>query len=116
MTLRSAVAGLALAILVSNPAQAQGYVPTGENLEARAEFAGDKFGIFLHWGIYSMFAQGEWYLNRDGIQHREYSKAASAFYPAYFNAAEWVSAIKASGAKYICFTTKIGRASCRERV
>ena len=106
MTLRSAVAGLALAILVSNPAQAQGYVPTGENLEARAEFAGDKFGIFLHWGIYSMFAQGEWYLNRDGIQHQEYAKAASAFYPAYFNAAEWVSAIKASGAKYICFTTR----------
>ena len=106
MTLRSAIAGLALAILVSNPAQAQGYVPTRENLEARAEFAGDKFGIFLHWGIYSMFAQGEWYLNRDGIQHQEYSKAASAFYPAYFNAAEWVSAIKASGAKYICFTTR----------
>ena len=52
-----------------------------------------------------MFAQGEWYLNR-GIDHKEYAKAAAGFYPANFNAAEWVSAIKGSGAKYICITTR----------
>ena len=85
---------------------AQSYVPAEENLKARAEFAGDKFGIFLHWGIYSMFGQGEWYLNREGVLHSEYSKAASGFYPAGFDAAAWVSAIKASGAKDICFTTR----------
>lgn len=101
----SILAGLMLAILPCRT-WAQGYVPAPDNLEAREEFAGDKFGIFLHWGIYSMFAQGEWYLNRDGLKHEEYSKAASGFYPAGFNAAEWVSAIKASGARYICFTTR----------
>lgn len=81
------------------------YEPTPENLKARKEFADNGFGIFLHWGIYSMFAQGEWYLN-SGISADEYKKAASGFYPANFDAAAWVKAIKESGAKYICFTSR----------
>ncbi|MDE6099971.1 MAG: alpha-L-fucosidase, partial [Paramuribaculum sp.] len=81
------------------------YEPTNEIIEARKEFADHGFGVFIHWGIYSMFAQGEWYLN-GGINAEEYAKCASAFYPARFNAAEWVSAIKNAGAKYICFTSR----------
>lgn len=86
--------------------EAPAYVPTAENLKARQEFADNGFGIFLHWGIYSMFAQGEWYLNYDNISAKEYAKAAGGFYPANFDAAKWVSAIKDSGAKYITFTTR----------
>ncbi len=82
------------------------YVPTSENLKARQEFADSKLGIFIHWGIYSMFAQGEWYMNNANIDNKEYAKAASAFYPIGFDAKEWVSAIKAAGAKYICFTSR----------
>ena len=82
------------------------YVPTAENLKARQEFADSKLGIFIHWGIYSMFAQGEWYMTNANIDNKEYAKAASAFYPIGFNAKEWVSAIKAAGAKYICFTSR----------
>ncbi len=63
------------------------YEPTQEIIEARKEFADHGFGIFIHWGVYSMFAQGEWYLN-SGISAEEYAKCASAFYPANFNAAE----------------------------
>lgn len=74
-------------------------------MKSREEFAADRFGIFLHWGIYSMFAQGEWYLN-NGPLHSEYSKAAGGFYPAGFDAREWVSAIKDAGARYICFTSR----------
>lgn len=85
---------------------APGYMPTSENLASRAEFAGMKLGIFLHWGIYSMFGQGEWYMQNAGIDWREYEKAARGFYPAYFNAREWVEAIKASGARYITFTSR----------
>ena len=81
------------------------YVPTAENLAARREFEGFRFGIFLHWGIYSTFAQGEWYLNKN-LQEAEYAKAASAFYPICFDAKEWVQAIKDSGAKYITFTSR----------
>ncbi len=81
------------------------YVPTAENLAARKRFEGFRFGIFLHWGIYSTFAQGEWYLNGK-INKDEYAKAASAFYPSYFDANAWISAIKGSGAKYITFTSR----------
>ena len=81
------------------------YVPTKENLAARENFEDMRFGIFLHWGLYSMFAQGEWYLNY-GPDAQEYAKAAGGFYPAAFDAREWVRSIKASGAKYICFTTR----------
>lgn len=81
------------------------YIPSAEVLQSRKEFAADRFGIFLHWGIYSMFGQGEWYLNY-GPLHSEYSKVAGAFYPAGFDAREWVSAIKDAGARYICFTTR----------
>ena len=85
---------------------AQSYTPTEENLRSRKEFADCKLGIFLHWGIYSTFAQGEWYLQNAVPDRYEYAKAADAFYPHRFNADEWVKAIKESGAKYICFTTR----------
>ena len=87
-------------------AQEAKYTPTAENLQARKEFADSKFGIFIHWGIYSMFAQGEWYLQNYPIDKDEYAKAADAFYPHRFNAKEWVAAIKDAGAKYICFTSR----------
>lgn len=82
------------------------YTPSSENITARQEFQDNKFGIFLHWGIYSMTAQGEWYMQNRNIHWQEYEKMASGFYPSRFNAAEWVSAIKASGAKYICITSR----------
>lgn len=53
-----------------------------------------------------MFAQGEWYMTTANINNKEYAKAASGFYPSRFDAQAWVSAIKASGAKYICFTSR----------
>ena len=45
-------------------------------------------------------------MTNHNIDWREYEKLASGFYPSRFNAAEWVSAIKASGAKYICITSR----------
>lgn len=97
---------LLTSLLLTDTATAQenSYTPSPENLEARREFADSKLGIFLHWGIYSMFAQGEWYMQNAGLDVNEYAKAADAFYPHRFNAKEWVSAIKEAGAKYICFT------------
>lgn len=88
------------------PPRKNPYVPAPENLAAREKFADDAFGIFIHWGIYSMFAQGEWYMNNADVPAKEYAKAAAGFYPARFNAREWVSAIKDSGAKYITITTR----------
>lgn len=87
-------------------AQPAVYQPTPENLASRAEFSDMKFGIFLHWGIYSLFGQGEWYMQNANLDWREYEKSASAFYPHRFDAQQWVKAIKGSGAKYITFTSR----------
>ena len=86
-------------------AQTPGLPPAG-NEKARQEFADSKFGIFIHFGIYSMFAQGEWYLSYGNVDCHEYAKAASGFYPSKFDADAWAEAIKASGARYVCFTTR----------
>lgn len=96
----------AMALCPAFAQQTNTYVPTAENIASRQDFADRRFGIFLHWGLYSMFAQGEWYMQNAGIPYAEYSKAASAFYPAAFNAHDWVSAIKASGAGYITITSR----------
>lgn len=95
------LSGLSLSALAQ-----EGYVPSQENLAARQEFADAKLGIFLHWGIYSSFAQGEWYLQNANLDRNEYAKAADAFYPHRFNADEWVAAFKDAGARYITFTSR----------
>lgn len=93
-------------LLLLSPVIAQSYVPSEENLRARKEFSDSRLGIFIHWGIYSMFAQGEWYMTNKDVDSKEYAKVAQAFYPHRFDARQWVSAIKNAGAKYVCFTTR----------
>ena len=97
---------LTASLLFTSVIAQQAYEPTQENLKTRKEFQDDKFGIFIHYGIYSMLGDGEWVLHTWNLKHKEYAKLAGGFCPSKFNAAEWVAAIKASGAKYICFTTR----------
>lgn len=82
------------------------YTPTPEILQAREEFRDHGFGIFIHWGVYSMLGRGEWVLNRDDVGLEEYTKLPAGFYPSRFDADAWVKAIKDSGAGYITFTTR----------
>ena len=82
------------------------YQPTEEKLKAREEFQDNKFGIFLHWGLYAMLATGEWTMTNINLNYKEYAKLAGGFYPSKFDADKWVQSIKASGARYICFTTR----------
>lgn len=82
------------------------YIPTEANLASRQEFREAGLGIFIHWGVYSMLGDGEWVLNNQDIDYKEYAKLAGGFCPAGFDAEEWVKAIKGSGAKYICFTAR----------
>ncbi len=95
-----------LVFLLVTTAKSQTYQPTQENLQSRQEFRDAKFGLFLHWGLYSMLATGEWTMTNKDLNYKEYAKLAGGFYPSKFDAARWVSAIKASGAKYICITSR----------
>jgi Alpha-L-fucosidase len=82
------------------------YEPSPEVLEARAEFEGFKFGIFIHWGIYSMMGDGEWAMNVSNINYQEYARLAAGFCPSKFDAREWVRIFKDAGAKYMTFTSR----------
>ena len=97
---------LTFAIVSAIVMWAQGYQPSEAIQRAQREFQDKKFGIFLHWGIYSMLGQGEWVMQNRNINYKEYPKIANGFYPSKFNADEWVQAIKASGAKYITITSR----------
>lgn len=105
MNKRFIIALLALGSLLPLSAQTT-YQPSPENIKSREAFQDNKFGIFLHWGLYSMLANGEWAMTNHNLNYKEYAKLASGFYPSKFDAAKWVADIKASGAKYICITTR----------
>ncbi|MGA2015301.1 MAG: alpha-L-fucosidase, partial [Solirubrobacteraceae bacterium] len=83
-----------------------GYQPTPANLQARQWFQEARFGMFIHWGVYSVLGKGEWVMNNDKMTVAEYEKLAPQFNPTEFNAAEWVSVAKAAGMKYITITSK----------
>jgi len=82
------------------------YTPTAENLAARKQFADDRFGIFIHWGIYSMLANGEWVQNNRNINYKEYTHLADGFCPSRFDADAWVRLFKEAGARYITITSR----------
>ena len=94
-------------MLLAGTARAQApYVPSEGNLQSRKEFSEHRLGIFLHWGIYSTYAQGEWYLSVSKLDPETYSEAAAGFYPARFDAAEWARAFKEAGAGYVTMTSR----------
>jgi alpha-L-fucosidase len=82
------------------------YTPTAENLKNRQEFQDRKFGMFIHWGIYSLLADGEWVMFNKKIPYEKYSRIANGFYPHDFNATEWVQIAKSAGMKYITITSR----------
>ena len=79
-------------------------------------FRSAKFGMMVHWGLYSLLGGewngkrmtyiGEWIQSRFRIPNREYHALVSAFNPIYFNADEWVQLAQDAGMKYIVVTSK----------
>jgi alpha-L-fucosidase len=93
--------------MTATPASAQSrYEPTPANLAARAWFQDARFGLFIHWGVYSLLQDGEWVMNNRGIRVPEYETLAPEFNPTRFDAAEWVALAKAAGMRYITVTAK----------
>lgn len=90
---------------------------TAAEHDARMQWFRDaKFGMFIHWGLYSQLA-GEWrdktvtggaewiqkYLE---IPSSQYSTLVKTWNPTNYDAREWVRLMKAAGVKYVCITTK----------
>jgi alpha-L-fucosidase len=82
------------------------YEPTQANLAARKWFQDARFGVFIHWGTYSVLGRGEWVMNNEKISVADYEKLPPQFNPEKFDAAKWVASFKRAGAKYITITSK----------
>lgn len=82
------------------------YVPSADNLAHRQQFQDMKFGLFIHWGIYSELGAGEWVMNQKNIPYNSYKRLADFFNPQAFNAHEWVMFAKRAGMKYITITSR----------
>src|SRR6266576_7112893 len=80
--------------------------PTPANLEARTWFQDAKFGMFIHWGVYSVLGDGEWIMETRPINRTDYAKVPAFFNPIKFDPAAWVALAKAAGMKYITITSK----------
>jgi len=65
-----------------------------------------KFGMFIHWGIYSLQRNGEWTMNADSISTKDYRELAQQFRGERFDADAWVRTAKRAGMKYMVLTTK----------
>ncbi|HEX9046899.1 MAG TPA: alpha-L-fucosidase [Verrucomicrobiae bacterium] len=113
--------GLALLLASSVVALAQtnrtDKVETKAQRDARMAWWRDaKFGLFIHWGVYSVPAGyyhdkpvagiGEWIMNRGKIPMAEYQQFAKEYNPVKYNADDWVKAAKDAGMKYIVITAK----------
>ena len=105
MTRRTALQ-LAGAAASSLALPAAPYEPSAANLKAREWFQDAKFGLFVHWGVYSVLGKGEWVMNNDKMTASDYQTLPARFNPVNFNAAEWVATVKNAGQKYITITSK----------
>lgn len=65
-----------------------------------------RFGMFVHWGLYSIPAWHEQLLWRGNIKRKEYEQLMHQFNPIKFNPDEWLDIAEEAGMQYICFTTK----------
>ncbi|MFT4153076.1 alpha-L-fucosidase [Parafilimonas sp.] len=82
------------------------YTPTPQNLAARQWFEDARFGLFIHWGPFSIPGDGEWVMNNRNITVKNYTRLMDFFNPIDFDAAAWVAAAKNAGMKYITLITR----------
>jgi alpha-L-fucosidase len=69
-------------------------------------FEKDRFGMFIHWGLYAIPARGEWVRSYERISIEDYQKYFDAFDPVDYNPTEWAHLAKEAGMKYAVLTTK----------
>ena len=100
----AAIATLPCAPMVGLAQSAAAIPPV--RVAARDWFRDARFGMFIHWGVYSQLAQGEWVMQNRGITVSSYEWLASNFNPVKFDAREWVSLARRAGVRYITITSR----------
>ena len=71
-----------------------------------------KFGMFIHWGLYSVVGRHEWVMENEGIPVAEYEQLAKRFNPKPNAARDWAKLARRAGQKYMVMTTKHHEGFC----
>lgn len=71
-----------------------------------AWFPEARLGMFIHWGVYSIPARGEWAMNRERTPHEEYKVLADKFRPKRYDPHAWAAVARDAGMKYMVLTTR----------
>ena len=71
-----------------------------------------KFGMFIHWGLYSVLGRHEWVMEHEGIPVPEYEQLAKRFTPKPNAARDWARLARKAGQKYMVLTTKHHEGFC----
>ena len=69
-------------------------------------FVHDRFGLFIHWGLYSVAGRHEWVMNRERLNSADYARYFDHFRPDRFDPGKWADIASAAGMKYVVITTK----------
>ncbi|MGY0040857.1 alpha-L-fucosidase [Pedobacter sp. NJ-S-72] len=72
----------------------------------------DRFGMFIHWGLYAQPARHEWVKSMEGLSNEQYQKYFDQFNPDLFEPKKWAKQAKAAGMKYAVLTTKHHEGFC----
>jgi len=120
MTNKSFLARLLAIILIINPILsatntvfAQTPKETDIQKDERMKWWRDaRFGMFIHWGLYSMPSRHEWVKKYERLTNEEYQKYFELFNPDMYNPREWAKTAKEAGMKYAVITTKHHEGFC----
>lgn len=75
-------------------------------------FRNDRFGMFIHWGLYAMPARNEWIKHIECITDEKYDKYFKYFNPDMYDPKDWAKKAKAAGMRYVVLTTKHHEGFC----
>ena len=112
---------VALATIVPTPALAEADAKPplrifsetdGQKAERLSWWQHDRFGMFIHFGLYAVPARHEWVKSREGIKDADYDRYLPRFNPDLYDAREWARTAKAAGMKYAVLTTKHHEGFC----
>src|SRR5215213_11510257 len=97
-------------VSAQEPKSADPGAPTTSTIEDRKRrmkwWHEAKFGMFIHWGLYSTLGRHEWVMENEGIPAQEYEPLADKFKPKPNAARDWARLAKHTGMKYMVMTTK----------
>jgi alpha-L-fucosidase len=75
-------------------------------------FVHDRFGMFIHWGLYALAARHEWVKSQEQIDDADYQKYFDHFNPDLFDPRAWAKAAREAGMKYLVITSKHHEGFC----